>query len=178
MPPELSTVHGDQSVEDLKRELAEAREQQAATAEILRVISSSPMNLQRVFAEIAASAGRVCDAYDATIYQVVGNSLRLAAHHGSIPVGPVGHFEMPLARGTVAARAVLDRRPIHVADLQAEAEEYPEGRDFALRFGHRTILAMPLTHAAAIIGEISIRRTEVRPFTDRQICSRPLPTRP
>src|SRR5262249_43694295 len=168
MSPEVSTV-GDQSVEQLRRELAEAREQQAATAEILRVISSSPMDLQRVFAEIAASAARVCDAYDATIYQVVGDSLRLAAHHGSIPVGPVGQFEMPLARGIVAARAVLDRRAIHVADLQAEAEEYPEGREFALRFGHRTILAMPLIHSDAVIGEISIRRTEVRPFTDRQI---------
>src|SRR5262245_29133706 len=65
-------------------ELAKAREQQAATADILRVISSSPTDLQRVFADIATSAARLCDAYDATILQVDGDLLRLVAHHGSI----------------------------------------------------------------------------------------------
>ena len=64
---------------------------------------------------------------------------------------------MTLARGTVAARAVLDQRAIHIADLQAEAEEYPEGREFALRFGHRTILAVPLIRAATAIGVINVR---------------------
>ena len=73
MPPEVSTVSGDQSVEELRRELAEAREQQAATAEILQVISSSP-NLQRVFAVVAASAARLCDANDAQIRQVDGST--------------------------------------------------------------------------------------------------------
>jgi two-component system NtrC family sensor kinase len=85
MPSEVSTVSGDQSAEELRRELAEAREQQAATAEILRVISCSPTDQQRVFAEIATSAARLCDAYDATIFRVDGDLLRLVAHHGSIP---------------------------------------------------------------------------------------------
>src|SRR5262252_4221425 len=62
-------------------ELAETREQQAGTAEILRVISSSPTDLQPVFAKIAASAARLCDAYDAVIRQVDGEVLRLVAHH-------------------------------------------------------------------------------------------------
>ena len=67
MSAEASTIGDDQSLEELRRELSEARDQQAATAEILRVISSSPRDLQHVFAEIAASAARLCDAYDATI---------------------------------------------------------------------------------------------------------------
>ena len=70
----------------LTRELGEALEQQAATAEILRVISSSPTDLKRVFAVVAASATRLCDASDATIHQVDGAVLRLVAHHGPIRV--------------------------------------------------------------------------------------------
>jgi signal transduction histidine kinase len=161
----ISTDGGDHSVEELRRELAEARAQQAATAEILRVISSSPMDLRSVFVEMAASAARVCDAYDATIRQVDGDVLRLVAHHGPIPATPA----VPLTRGLSPGRAVLDRRTIHVADMQAEGEEYAEGKDFALRSGIHTILAVPLIHARESIGVIVIRRTQVRPFTDRQI---------
>src|SRR5215468_5312699 len=75
----------DRAVEELKRELAEAREQQVATAEILRIISSSPTDLQRVFAAVAASAARFCDSYDATVFLVDGDVLHLVAHHGPIP---------------------------------------------------------------------------------------------
>ena len=138
MPSEVSTVSGDQSVEDLRRELAEAQEQQAATAEILRVISSSPMDLQRVFAEIAASAARICDAYDATILQVENDLLRLVGHHGPIPASST----IPLMRRHTSARAVLDRRTNHIADLQVEGEEYPEGRDNAIRHGFHTSLTV------------------------------------
>jgi two-component system, NtrC family, sensor kinase len=169
MPSEVSTVSADQSAEELRRELAEAREQQAATAEILRVISSSPTDLLRLFAEIAASAARLCDANDASIFQVDGDCLRLVAHNGPIPVGPIGQFTLPLTRGVSAGRAVLDRRTSQVADLQAEEDEYPEGRDLALRHGFRTVLNVPLIRVDAAIGVFAIRRTEVRPFTDRQI---------
>jgi GAF domain-containing protein/anti-sigma regulatory factor (Ser/Thr protein kinase) len=165
MPSEVSTVSGDHSVEELRNELAEAREQQAATAEILRVISSSPTNLQRMFAVVAASAARLCDAYDATIFQLDGDLLRLVANHGSIPQDET----LPLTREVVTGRAVLDGRTIQVADVQAETGEYPEGSDRARRVGHRTILAVPLIRAGKAIGVIAIRRTEVRPFTDRQI---------
>src|SRR5215831_21409018 len=72
---ELSQARGELS--QAGGEIAEAREQQAATAEILRVISSSPTDLQRVFAEIATSAARLCDAYDALIRQVDGEVLRI-----------------------------------------------------------------------------------------------------
>src|SRR6516225_8806281 len=123
MPSEVSMSGADQvrrrTSEELEQELAEAREQQVATAEILRVISSSPMDLHRVFAAIAASAARLCDAYDSVIRQVDGELLRLVAHHGPIPVDST----WPLTRGIVVGRAVLERRTIHVADLQAELDE-------------------------------------------------------
>jgi GAF domain-containing protein len=146
-------------------ELGEALEQQAATAEILRVLSSSPTDLQRVFAVVAASATRLCDASDATIHQVDGAVLRLVAHHGPIPVPG----SLPMTRGVLAGRAVLERQTIHVTDLQAETCEYPEGSDIARRLGLRTNLAVPLIHAREAIGVVIVRRTEVRPFTDGQI---------
>jgi GAF domain-containing protein len=146
-------------------ELKEGREQQAATSEILRVISSSPMDLKRVFAEIAASAAGLCDAYDAVIRQLDGDRLRLVALHGPIP--PAG--TMPLSRGVLTAHAVLDRRTIHVADAQAVTDEYPVSSENARQIGFRTALVLPLIRAGEAIGTISIRRTEIRPFTDRQI---------
>jgi two-component system, NtrC family, sensor kinase len=149
----------------LVQELAEACEQQVATGEILGIISRPPTDLQRVFAAVVASAVRICDTYDATILQVDGNVLRIVGHDGPIPATPV----VPLMRGILASRAVLDRQTIHVTDLQAEGEKYPEGTDFALRHGFRTILAVPLIRGGEAIGVIAIRRNEVRPFTDRQI---------
>src|SRR5215467_617948 len=123
--PTDDLASADRRIQELTRELshargelAEAQERQAATAEILRVISSSPTDLQRVFAEIAAGAARLCDAYDAAIGQVDGEVLRLAAHHGPIPTTPV----VSLKRGVVPGRAALERRTIHIADLQAETE--------------------------------------------------------
>src|SRR5262249_11138087 len=134
-------------------------------AEILRVISSSTMDLKRAFAEIAASAARLCDANDAALSKVDGKNLHLVAHHGQIPANPV----VPLRRDTLTGRAALDRQIIHIADLQAEADEYPEVSDHAQRLGFRTILAVPLIRAGEAIGTLSVRRMEVRPFTDRQI---------
>jgi GAF domain-containing protein/anti-sigma regulatory factor (Ser/Thr protein kinase) len=176
MPSEVSTAGADQHlgrvVDELKRELeaksrelAEAREQQAATAEILRVISSAPTNLERVFAEIAAGAARLCDAYDAAIGQVDGNNLHLVAHHGPLPTPAM----FPLTRGLAVGRAIHDRRTIHVTDLQAETDAFPESSELARRDGYRTLLTVPLIRAVDVIGAITIRRTEVRPFTDRQI---------
>jgi two-component system NtrC family sensor kinase len=127
MPSEVSTVGGDPSVEELRRELAEAREQQAATAGILAAISNSPTDAHRVFAEITASAARLCDAYDAVILQVDGDVLRVVGHYGSIPTPG----DLSIANGTVMGRTVLERRTIHVADLQTQTTEYPVGSDFA-----------------------------------------------
>jgi GAF domain-containing protein len=161
----VSTASSDQPIEELRRELAEAREQQAATAEILAAISSSPTDLEGIFSAMAACAARLCDANDAsTIHQVDGGVFRLVAHQGSIPAAT-----LPLVRGMVTGRAIMERRTVHVADLQAETDEYPEGSDRARSIGFRTILAVPLIRGGEAIGVIAIRRREARPFTDRHI---------
>jgi two-component system NtrC family sensor kinase len=165
--PLPSEVTGDQPVEALRRELAEAREQQAATAAILRAISSSPMELKRVFAEMALSAARLCDAYDATIFQVDGDLLCRVAKTGAIPQDDT----LPLTREVVTGRAILDGRTIQVTDAQAETGEYPEGSDRARRIGHRTILAVPLMRVGEAIGVISTDALRFAPSpTDRSIC--------
>ena len=104
MPSEDSTASSE--LEELRRELAEAREQRSTTAEILRVISSSPTDLKRVFAEVASSATRLCDASDATIHQAEGDVLRIVAHHGPIPPADT----LPLTRVSATGRAVLERK--------------------------------------------------------------------
>jgi GAF domain-containing protein/anti-sigma regulatory factor (Ser/Thr protein kinase) len=168
MPSETSTGCTDQSVEELRRELAEAREQQAATADILRLISSSPIDLRRVFAEIASSAARLCDA-DATVFQADNGILRLVAHDGPLPSHPLGDTTLPLTPGTATARAALEQRTIHVAELQAQTHEYPESRDRAARLGFRSLLAVPLIRAGDAIGVIALRRIEARLFSEKQI---------
>jgi two-component system, NtrC family, sensor kinase len=90
--------------------------------------------------------------------------LHLLARHGSLPTG-----RLPFTRGSVIARAIIDKETIHVADLQAETDEYPEGSELARRYGHRSILVVPLMRVGEAIGAIAIRRAEVRPFADRQI---------
>ena len=168
---EASYANLEGKVEDRTRALAEANagltetlEQQTATGEILRVISSSPTDVQPVFAAMAASAARLCDAFDAAIFRVDGDVLRLVAHEGPIAPDAV----LPLTQGTLAGRVIRERRAMHVADMQAEADVYPASSEFARRHGFRTILSVPLVRGAEAIGAIAIRRTEMRPFTDRQ----------
>ena len=150
-------------------QVSESLEQQTATSEILRVISSSPTDIQPVLDAVAESAARLCQAFDGSIFRLNEEALLLVAHHGSIPAGPVGQFTLPLVRGTVGGRTVLERQMIHVRDLQQESEQFPEGSSLARRFGHRTILGVPLLREGVSIGCIQIRRAEVEPFTEKQV---------
>jgi signal transduction histidine kinase len=160
----IENVRLFQELEARNRELTEALEQQTATAEILRVISSSPTDVQPVFDAIARGAARLCEAVDVVVLRVDGDVLRLVAHHGPMPAGDV-----PLQRGTVAGRTVLERRVIHLEDLQAEQDEFPEGSAIARRRGHRATLSVPLLREDVALGSIQVRRTELRPFSDKHI---------
>jgi two-component system, NtrC family, sensor kinase len=149
--------------------LTQALEQQTATSEILRVISSSPGDIQPVLDALAQSAVRFCDSFDAVIFRAAAGTLRLVAHHGPIPYGTIGEFAVPLTRGTVAGRSIVERQTVHVIDLQTETEEFPEGATTARQFGYRATLAVPLLREGAGIGAIGLRRAEARPFTDEQV---------
>jgi hypothetical protein len=124
----LKTEALQREAEALKRE-AEAQEQQTATAGILRVISTSPTNLQPVLDAVVKSAARFCAAPDASIFRLNGENLRAEAHHGPVSQ-PVG-FLVPVVRGTVAGRSVLERQAVSVTDLQVETDEFPEGSSLA-----------------------------------------------
>jgi two-component system NtrC family sensor kinase len=151
-----------------ERELYEALQQRMAIGEILRAISNSPNNSQSVLDTVAEAAARLCDVTDAEIMQVEGDKLRLVAKYGPSRIWWIGATR-PINRNWVTGRAVVDRAPIHVADLQAAETEFPEGSAIAKKYGTRTILVTPLMIEESAIGAILIRRFEVRPLTDKQI---------
>ena len=148
------------------QELSEAREQLAATGEILRAIAASPSGLNSVLATIAEHAARLCKAFDAIILLRDGEWLIIAGHYGEIPVG---FDRIPLNRNWSSGCAVIDGKPIHVHDLLAAVEEFPEGQAMACQLGHRTVLTVPLTKEGCAIGSLTIRRQEMRPFSPDQI---------
>src|SRR5262249_34619854 len=151
----------------LFNELKESLEQQTATSEILRVIASSPTDLQPVLDVVAESAARLCEADDALIRRLDGNVIRLVAHYGRIPPG--GGADPIVSRGSVPGRAIIDGQAIHVHDIVAEINEFPDGKFYQERSGARTFLSMPMLREGVAIGVINIRRQEVRPFSEKHI---------
>jgi GAF domain-containing protein len=163
----IENVRLFKELETRNHDLAEALEQQTATADILRIISTSPTDLEPVLETVVKSAARLCGAYDATLLEFDGTDLWVAAHHGPIPA-PLGNVGPP-DRGAVAGRTIFERRVIHVADLQAEEEEFPRGGAIAREQGQRTVLSVPLLREGVAVGTIALRRTEVNLFTDGQV---------
>jgi two-component system NtrC family sensor kinase len=152
------------------RDLSEALTYQTGSGNILSVIASSPTDVAPVLKAIVESACELCDADDAAVLLRDGNELRFSEHHGSIPVDTV---KWPINRNWTAGRAFLDQKPVHVRDLHSDdGADFPDGRELSLRMsshGIRSILSVPLLRENESIGAIVLRRTEVHPFSDKQI---------
>jgi two-component system NtrC family sensor kinase len=149
------------------RELTEALTYQMGSSNILSVIASSPTVVGPVLKAIVESACELCDAIDAIVLLNDGDRLRTSAHHGPIPLDMERWL---ISRKWVAGQAFLDRKPVHVHDLlSAEGDEFPETRQRTARTGTRSILSVPLLREGISIGTIVLRRTEVHPFSDKQI---------
>ena len=148
----------------LLHELRESLQQQTATADMLKVISRSTFDLQALLKTLVGCAAQLCDAYDSAIWRPDGDRLLLVAHHGPIPAET-----LPLIRGTVAGRTVLDGRALHIADLPTEDAEFPESSENARRWGFRALLCVPLMREGVAIGTIALRRREAQLFTERQV---------
>jgi GAF domain-containing protein len=156
-------------LESSNSELRESLEQQTTTSEILRVIASSPTNIQPVLDTIAANAARLCEASNALIWRVDDSRFRLVASHGYRQSQELEGFlkENPphVGRTSVAGRVALQRQVVHISDLRADSEY----NDVAKFFEPRTVLGVPLLREGIPIGVMIIFKTEVEPFTDRQI---------
>src|SRR5262245_40813186 len=174
----------EQKLEARTRELAESRghlsealEQQTATSEILRVISSSPGDLQPVFETILANATRICEAKFGSMYLSEGDAVRIAAMHNVPPSFVEERRRNPLIRpspDTTLGRALATKQTVQIADVQNEpayvnAPSGFTGAQLAKLAGARTVVVVPMLKESDLVGVIIIYRQEVRPFTDTQI---------
>ena len=156
-------------------DLSEALEEQTATSEVLQVISSSPGDLEPVFATMLENAVRICDAKFGNIHRWDGEAMHIIAAHNTPPAFVEARKRSPYPPGlkTPSRRMVANKMVVHVADLAAE-QAYVEERDpvtaSAVELGGvRTMLAVPMLMEKELIGAFILMRQEVRPFTDKQI---------
>ncbi|MGH7343825.1 MAG: ATP-binding protein, partial [Candidatus Rokuibacteriota bacterium] len=151
----------ERKVEERTRELSESLEQQTAMAGILRVISSSPADIQPVLDAVVTSAARLLEVDHAQLLLVRGDMLEMAAAHGTVPPTPTRR----LSRSYVMGRAVLDRQAIYVPDIELERQEFPD----SVRGRARTVFGVPLLREGVALGVIQVLRAEVRPLSQKQM---------
>ncbi len=150
-------------------ETTETLEQQTATSEILQVIASSPTNIQPVLDVIAQNAAQLSGSNDALIDIEDHGILRVAAHHGNIPMFPVGEG-IPLNRELVAGRAIMEGSTLQAIHRHSgKTVEFPEGDKWAQKYGYRMTCSVPLMREGRAIGAITIRRLEPNLLQKKQI---------
>src|SRR5450631_810967 len=159
----------ERKVDERTQQLKNTLDQQTAISEILRVISSSPTDVQPVLDAIADRAVHLCDAATASIYLTDGDTLRHVVSKGAVPGDAAAIESLPINRESTSGRALLEHKTIHVPDILAEASEYPLGAEISKLSGHRTMLVTPLYREGQPFGTILLRRKEVRPFNEREI---------
>jgi len=165
----IENVRLFQELRARNRELTEALEQQTATGEILQVISRSAFDLELVLETLIENAGRLCGADCGHIYGLDGDVLRVAVTYGALPerkdyaqLSPI-----PLGPGSASGQAASERRTIHIHDVLADPRD--QFRENPQSLGYRTVLAVPMVREDTLLGVITIWKTKVEPFTDRQI---------
>ena len=158
-------------IRTLRKRLAEAYEQQKATSDILRIISSSPTDLTPVMTALVESAARLCEAQNAQLFRVEpGDQMRLVARYGPVRSTLEVHQARAITRGSVSGRTMVDRVALHIADLREDvATEYPDIAPAIVRQNIRTTVGVPLLREGVPIGAITAFRTEIRPFSEAQI---------
>ncbi len=153
----------------LLNELRESLQQQTATADVLKVISSSPGELKPVFQAMLENATRICEAESGTLALREGDAFRLVALLGASAAFSEERLRQPMIRlspGHHLIRLVETKKVVHITDLLADQEAAPTAAKFG---GARTLLTVPMLKENALVGAIAIYRQEVRPFTDKQI---------
>ena len=158
----------------LFNETKEALAQQTATADVLKVISSSRGELNPVFNAMLENAVRICSAKFGNLMLLEGDAFRTVALHGAPPAYAEARRREPLTRhrpGTVLGQVLATKRPAQIADVQAEPAYYedPSRVNFLKLAGARTVVAVPMLRENELVGAIFIYRQEVQQFTEKQI---------
>ena len=153
----------------LLNELRESLQQQTATANVLKVISRSAFDLQVVLDTLVETAARLCAADTAAIWRPNGEFFEFLASYAFRPEyqALMQHYLIPVSRGSLAGRTLLEGTTVQIADVLADPEY--EVNEAARVGGYRTLLGVPLMREGTPIGVISLQRSTVQPFTDKQI---------